>query len=112
MQLLFGKALTLTKINQTLINEIISFRRAATKAKTDGAKAKKNNLFAKRVIIAVKAGGGVTDPEVNRGLAQVISDAKAAQVPKDIIARNIEKAGSANAADFKQSVFEFYGHGG
>lgn len=83
--------------------------RAATKAKTDGAKAKKNNLFAKRIIIAVKSGG--PDPEVNRGLGQVISDAKAAQVPKDIIQRNIEKA-STTKADYKQSVFEFYGHGG
>ena len=83
--------------------------RAATKAKTDGAKAKKNNLFAKRLIIAVKAGG--PDPEVNRQLGQVISDAKAAQVPKDIIQRNIEKA-STTKSDYKQSVFEFYGYGG
>ncbi len=52
------------------------------------------------------------DPEVNRLLGQVISDAKAAQVPKDIINRNIEKASSATSADYKQSVFEFYGHGG
>ena len=33
-------------------------------------------------------------------------------VPKDIISRNIEKASAAATADFKESVFEFYGHGG
>jgi transcriptional/translational regulatory protein YebC/TACO1 len=58
----------------------------------------------------VKAGGA--DPDQNRLLAQVISDAKDAQVPKDIITRNIEKATAAATADFKESVFEFYGFGG
>jgi YebC/PmpR family DNA-binding regulatory protein len=84
--------------------------RAATKAKTDGAKAKNNGRFAKKIIMAVKAGG--TDPISNRQLAQVIEDAKVANVPKDIITRNIEKAGAAATADYKESVFEFYGHGG
>jgi len=37
---------------------------------------------------------------------------KAAQVPKDIISRNIEKASASASADFKESLFEFYGHGG
>lgn len=86
--------------------------RANTKARTDGAKAKKYNLYAKKLLIAVKSGGGA-DPEVNRQLNQVISDAKAAQVPKDVIQRNIDKAANAGTgADFKQSIFEFYGFGG
>lgn len=84
--------------------------RANTKAKTDAAKAKNNNRFAKKIIMAVKAGGA--DAEVNRQLAQVIADAKAANVPKDIISRNIEKASAATTEDFKESLFEFYGHGG
>mmetsp|Transcript_19154 Transcript_19154/g.27391 ORF Transcript_19154/g.27391 Transcript_19154/m.27391 type:complete len:289 (+) Transcript_19154:12-878(+) len=84
--------------------------RAATKAKTDGAKAKNNGRYAKKIIMAVKAGG--PDPEQNRQLAQVIADAKVANVPKDIITRNIEKAGAATTVDFKESIFEFYGHGG
>eukprot|EP01035_Chromulina_nebulosa_P036972 gene36972-49886_t len=84
--------------------------RAATKAKTDAAKAKNNGRYAKKIIMAVKAGGA--DPEQNRQLAQVIADAKVANVPKDIITRNIEKASAAATADFKESVFEFYGHGG
>jgi transcriptional/translational regulatory protein YebC/TACO1 len=58
----------------------------------------------------VKAGG--TDLDKNRQLAQVIAEAKVANVPKDIITRNIEKATAASTVDFKQSLFEFYGHGG
>lgn len=84
--------------------------RAATKAKTDGAKAKNNNRYAKKIISAVKAGG--PDPTVNRQLGVVIAEAKVANVPRDIITRNIEKASSATQADFKESLFEFYGHGG
>lgn len=84
--------------------------RAATKAKTDGAKAKNNARFAKKIIMAVKAGGD--NPEKNRALAQVIADSKVANVPKDVVTRNIEKASAAATADFKSSVFEFYGHGG
>ena len=84
--------------------------RAATKAKTDGAKAKNNARFAKKIIMAVKAGGA--DPDKNRALGQVIADAKVANVPKDVVTRNIEKASAAATADFKSSVFEFYGHGG
>eukprot|EP00600_Ochromonadales_sp_CCMP1393_P006172 CAMPEP_0174957496 /NCGR_PEP_ID=MMETSP0004_2-20121128/2104_1 /TAXON_ID=420556 /ORGANISM="Ochromonas sp., Strain CCMP1393" /LENGTH=222 /DNA_ID=CAMNT_0016205611 /DNA_START=283 /DNA_END=951 /DNA_ORIENTATION=- len=60
--------------------------------------------------MAVKAGG--PDPDSNRGLSQVIAEAKAANVPKDIIQRNIDKATAADTADFKESLFEFYGHGG
>ena len=45
-------------------------------------------------------------------VAQIIIDAKAAQVPKDIIARNIEKASASNVGEYKNSIFEFYGHGG
>eukprot|EP01031_Cornospumella_fuschlensis_P025120 gene25120-30337_t len=37
--------------------------RAATKARTDAAKAKNNGRFAKKIIMAVKAGG--SDPVVN-----------------------------------------------
>jgi ribosomal protein L17 len=64
--------------------------RAATKAKTDGAKAKNNGRYAKKIITAVRAGG--PDPEQNRLLAQVMAEAQRKNVPKDIIKRNIDKA--------------------
>eukprot|EP00601_Ochromonadales_sp_CCMP2298_P000029 CAMPEP_0173179304 /NCGR_PEP_ID=MMETSP1141-20130122/6035_1 /TAXON_ID=483371 /ORGANISM="non described non described, Strain CCMP2298" /LENGTH=269 /DNA_ID=CAMNT_0014101927 /DNA_START=648 /DNA_END=1453 /DNA_ORIENTATION=+ len=84
--------------------------REKTKTRTDAAKAKNNNRYAKKIIMAVKAGGA--DLEVNRQLANVIAEAKIANVPKDIITRNIDKAKNADTADFKESLFEFYGHGG
>lgn len=84
--------------------------RKATKTRTDAAKAKNNNRYARKIIIAVKAGG--PDPINNRQLAHVIADAKVANVPKDIITRNIESASSASTLDYKESIFEFYGHGG
>eukprot|EP01038_Epipyxis_sp_PR26KG_P004436 gene4436-6275_t len=84
--------------------------RAATKARTDGAKAKNNGRFAKKIIMAVKAGGA--DPEKNRLLGQIIAEAKAANVPKEIVTRNIDKAAAATTADYKESTFEFYGYGG
>lgn len=43
--------------------------RADTKARTDAAKAKNNNRFAKKIIMAVKAGG--PDTTTNTQLAQV-----------------------------------------
>lgn len=78
--------------------------RAATKAKTDMAKTKNNARYGKKIAIAIKAGGA--DPLVNRNLAQVIAEAKAAQVPNDVIKRNLDK-GSTSTADYKQ-VFAPY----
>jgi transcriptional/translational regulatory protein YebC/TACO1 len=45
-------------------------------------------------------------------LGAVLADARAANVPNDVIKRNMDKAASADAADFKESIFEFYGPGG
>jgi len=84
--------------------------RAATKARTDGAKAKNNNRFAKKIIMVAKAGGA--DLEKNVALAKVVADAKVNNVPMDVIKRNIAKASEANTADFKESLFEFVGPGG
>lgn len=84
--------------------------RANTKARTDGAKAKTYGIFAKRIISSVKVGG--PDASVNRQLGAVLADAKAANVPSDVIKRNIEKASSTSTADYKSFVFEYIGPGG
>jgi transcriptional/translational regulatory protein YebC/TACO1 len=57
--------------------------RAATKAKTDAKKAKTNAIFGKKVIMAVKNGGG-PDPEANTLLRDVLKAAKANSVPVDV----------------------------
>ena len=84
--------------------------RAATKAKTDGAKAKNNNRYAKKIIMAVKAGGPEIDQ--NKQLENVIKEAKANNVSMDVINRNIDKASKTDQADYKESLFEFVGAGG
>lgn len=84
--------------------------RAQTKARTDSMKNKLYCRYGKKLVMAVKAGGN--DPSVNRLLSQVIDDAKAANVPKEIITRNIEKGDQPSTADFKEMLFEYYGHGG
>jgi YebC/PmpR family DNA-binding regulatory protein len=85
--------------------------RASTKAKTDARKAKTNAVFGKKIIMAVKEGGS-PDPVANQALAVVIKQAKANSVPVDNINRAIKRASEGTAGDFKESVFEAYGHGG
>ena len=84
--------------------------RANTKARTDLAKSKNNCYYAKKIQVAIKNGG--PDPNINRDLGTVLADARSANVPNDVIKRNLDKGSSADAADFKESTFEFYGHGG
>ena len=86
--------------------------RANTKAKTDAAKANNYSSFVKRIITAVKSGGG--DPVANRLLAALIADAKDANVPIDVIKRNIEKANNPSTAtdDYKELLYEFTGPDG
>lgn len=57
--------------------------RAATKSKTDAKKAKTNAVYGKKIIMAVKQGGG-PDPDSNRMLADVMKQAKASNVPIDV----------------------------
>mmetsp|Transcript_21843 Transcript_21843/g.60823 ORF Transcript_21843/g.60823 Transcript_21843/m.60823 type:complete len:318 (-) Transcript_21843:838-1791(-) len=85
--------------------------RAATKSKTDAKKAKINAVYGKKIIMAVKSGGS-PDPNANRGLADVIKQAKANNVPVDNINRAIKRASEATAGDFSESTFEAYGFGG
>ena len=86
--------------------------RANTKAKTDAKKAKINAIFGKRIIVAVKDGGGSADPNGNRALADVIKQARANSVPVENIQRAIKRATEGSAGEFKESTFEAYGMGG
>lgn len=57
--------------------------RAATKSKTDAKKAKTNAYYGKKIIMAVKQGGG-PDAESNTVLRDVIKAAKSNSVPVDV----------------------------
>lgn len=87
---------------------------ANIKYKKERADAKKGKVFtriAKEIISAVKVGGG-PDPRSNPRLRLVLQKAKAANVPNEIVDRNIKKASNADQADYSELTYELYGHGG
>ena len=66
----------------------------------------------KDIILSIKEGGGIAEPELNARLRAVIQNCRAANMPKDNIERAIKKATDKDAADLKQVTFEGYGHHG
>ena len=87
---------------------------ANIKHRKERADMKKGKIFsrcAKEIISAVKVGGG-GDPKGNPRLKLAIQKAKEANVPNDIIDRNIKKASSTDQSDFIEMTYELYGHGG
>lgn len=84
--------------------------RAASMAATAAKKTKIYSRFGKEIYMAAKS--GVPDPEMNLNLKRVIDKAKAAQVPNDVINRNIEKAkGNTNEA-YLENRYEGFGPSG
>lgn len=80
------------------------------KEKSDAKKGKVFSRIAKEIISAVKLGG--PDPKANPRLRLALQKAKSANVPNDIIDRNIKKASSADQADYVEMTYELYGYGG
>ena len=84
-----------------------------TKGAQDAKRAAAFTKIAKELIVAVKEGGGITDPANNSRLATVITKAKAANMPNDNIKRTIDKAlGAGNTDNFENVVYEGYGPNG
>lgn len=86
---------------------------ANIKHKKNRADQKKGKIFSritKEIISAVKSGG--SDPKSNTKLRLALQKAKAANLPNENIERNIKKASSADQADYHESSYEIYGHGG
>jgi len=82
---------------------------ATRKGKTDAAKAKLYGKIGKMIAQEVRSGG--PDPIANSKLRDVLEQAKTAQVPSDIIERNMKKA-EKSGADYSEMVYEAYGPGG
>ncbi len=80
------------------------------KEKTDAQKAKVFTKIGKEMAIAIRAGGA--DPAVNGKLRDLIAKAKSLNVPNDNIKRIIDKATSADAANYEEIVYEGYGPSG
>ena len=94
---------------------IVCGRRSAKIATRKGAQdLKKAKLYGKlgKLILASARQGG-PDPVANPKLRDAVAAAKAAALPKEIIDRNIKKAGEkAGGADFSEVLYEAYGPGG
>ncbi len=84
--------------------------RAASMAATAAKKTKIYSRFGKEIYMAAK--GGVPDPEMNVTLKRVIDKAKAAQVPADIIKRNIERAKGSTTEAYIENRYEGFGPAG
>ncbi len=84
------------------------------KRKKGAADAVRGAVFTKigrELQVAVKNGG--PDPEANSRLKDVITKAKAVNMPNDNILRSIKKAAGAGDADnFEEITYEGYGPGG
>lgn len=81
------------------------------KGKADKIKGKVFSRIAKEIISAVKVGGS-GDPKANPRLRLVLLKAREANVPNEIVERNIKKASSADQNDYHELTYELYGYGG
>lgn len=80
------------------------------KGKADAKKGKIFSRLAKEIISAVKLSG--PDPKSNPRLRLAIQKAREANMPNDIVDRNIKKASNADQADYYEMTYELYGYGG
>jgi len=79
------------------------------KRKKGALDAKRSKIFSriiKEISIAVRESG--SDPDGNPRLRLAIANAKGANMPKDNIARAINKAGDKDAANFMEVTYEGY----
>lgn len=83
--------------------------RAASMAKTAAAKTKLYSRYGKELYIAAKS--GTPDPEMNLSLRRKIAEAKANQVPSDVIKRAIEKAKGSVNENYDSLRYEGFGPG-
>ncbi len=83
------------------------------KRQKESKDAKRGQVFtklAKAITVAVRAGGGITDPERNFKLRLAIDKARALNLPKENIARAIARGGGGSqGADWVEVNYEGYG---
>lgn len=81
------------------------------KEKNDAAKGKIFTMLGREIAVAVKEGG--PDPANNFKLAQVVTKAKANNMPNDTIERGIKKAaGELGSVNYENITYEGYGPSG
>lgn len=83
--------------------------RKAAMAKTSAAKAKVYSRYGREIYMAAR--GGIPDPEMNLSLKRLIDEARAKQVPADIINRAIDKAKGGSEDNYHAVRYEGFGPG-
>ncbi|MEK7551302.1 MAG: YebC/PmpR family DNA-binding transcriptional regulator [Patescibacteria group bacterium] len=76
---------------------------------------KKGQTFTKlslAITIAVKHGGGVTDPDQNFRLRLAMDSARASNMPKDNVERAIKRASGSEVGDIAEVIYEGFTPGG
>ena len=82
------------------------------KGRQDAIRSKMFSRLSKEITVAVKMGGGATDPDMNPRLRLAIQNAKGQSMPKDNIQRAINKGAGGDAEDYEEIRYEGYGPGG
>ncbi len=82
------------------------------KATTDVAKAIAFTKASRGITVAVREGGGISDPDKNFHLRLAIEKARFVNMPKENIERAIEKGRGASGETYEQITYEGYGPGG
>lgn len=80
------------------------------KGAQDKRRAKVFTRILREIMIAVKV--GTPDPDSNPRLRLAIQNAKGANIPKDTIQRNIDKAAGKDADNYSEPTYEGYGPSG
>lgn len=77
----------------------------------DAVKGKVFSKMSRAISLAVKAGGGVTDPDANYKLRMAVDAARAANMPKENIDRAISRAGG-DGTSLEEITYEGFAPGG
>jgi len=80
------------------------------KAANDKENSKRNNLYANRIMHAIKSNGDNTDPEWNPALRKVLAEAKAQNVPNATLDKAIKNSKKSGELD-TEFVWEMRGPG-
>lgn len=82
------------------------------KETTDAVKSQAFTRASRSLTIAVKEGGGVTDPDKNFRLRLAIDQARSVNMPKETIERAIARGLGGGGESVESVIYEGYGPGG
>jgi len=81
------------------------------KKSTDAVKSQAFTKASRNITVAVKEGGGITDPNLNFKLRLAVEKAQSVNMPKENIERAIERAADDKESRIIELVIEAYGPG-